>query len=382
MLDQKKYADLTIDFKALFGYPSYLKIKHWKEGVDWVLFVEKEVPEVREYLKEAAVPIEYVAVHPDCKDWYQSIPEEVREKLTCYPEMGFTLLYHVNHYQAAYELFVSNPNLLWLLLRYAKAGNWTEEQVVHLLNGKRTRILEACELPATKSAVKILYKLDFDQYCIKKFCKIQEGLSLSEYAKLNHHQSVGFDLFCVLIRFPYLIGTPLMLTYNIDIWSANDEMTLVDIDLVAIRLDQQEGVRIRLKQCKSMQEARHLHDRLVVVLNKKEISGLPNDNFPIPPIEGNKTIIPITGTQNLAREGQEQHHCVRGYAQKVVEGSYYVYKVVIPERATLGLQLHKNSPPTVDQLLLNCNQSVSKETRSHIDKWLLKSIAETVQNFV
>jgi len=213
MLDPKKYADLTIDFKSLFDYPSYLKISHRTKGIDWAIFVEKEPPEPREYLKEAALPLAYIATLPGCQEWYQSIPEEVREQLKRYPKMEFTLLYHVSNYQADYELFSSNPNLLGLLLSYAKTVNWTEDYVVHLLNGKRTDILEACELPGTKSAVKILGNLDFDQYCIEQFCKIQEGLGLPEYAKLNHHKSVGFDLFCALIKFPYLIGTPLMFNF-------------------------------------------------------------------------------------------------------------------------------------------------------------------------
>jgi len=54
-----------------------------------------------------------------------------------------------------------------------------------------------------------------------------------------------------------------------------------------------------------------------------------------------------------------------------------VYKVIVPERATLGLTLHKNSAPTVDQLTLTCNGAVSKETRSYVKKWLLEAIALT-----
>jgi len=374
MFNQKKYTDLTIDFKALCGCPSYLKINHWKDGIDWALFVEEEAPEVREYLKEAAIPIEYVALHPDCKDWYQSIPEAVREKLTRYPEMGFTLLYHVSRYQSAYELFTSHPNLLWILLSCAKKESWQEDQVVQLLDGKRTEILKACGLLGTKAAVKMLNNLSFEQYDIEKFGKIQEGIGLSEYANLNHHQSLEFDLFCMLIRFPVLIGTPLMLNYNNKSWTLKAEDILKDINLMAIRLDQKEGVRKRLKQCGSVQEVKNLHDRLVIVLNKKSISDLPRNNFPTPPILGTEIIIPITGSRGLAIEGTRQHHCVRGYEQKIVDGNYYVYKVIVPERATLGLKLHKNSAPTVDQLTMTCNGAVSKETRSYVEQWLLKSM--------
>jgi len=375
MLDPKKDTDLTINFQALFDYPSYLKISHWKEGVDWALFVEKEPPQPREYLKEAALPLAYIATLPGCQKWYQSIPEDVREQLKRYPDMEFTLLYHVSHYQTAYELFLSSPTLLGLLLSYAKAVNWTEDYVVQLLKGKRTDILAACELPGTKSAVKMLGNLDFEKYCIEQFCKIQEGLGLPEYAKLNHHKFVGFDLFSELIRFPYLIGTPLMLDFCRFSWIGSYEMELRDIQLVAMRLDQEASVKARIKKCNNRQEVKNLHDRLVEALNKKEIKGLPNNNFLAPPLEGTETIIPITGSQDLAREGQEQHHCVRGYEGMIKDGNYYVYKILLPERATLGLRLHKNGPPTIDQLLLSCNENVSRKTRKQVKKWLREAIA-------
>jgi len=220
----------------------------------------------------------------------------------------------------------------------------------------------------------MLQNLSFEQYCIKKFWKIQEGIGLSEYEKLNHHQALGFDLFCMLIRFPWLIGTRLMLNYSSNIWTVKTEETLKDINLMAIRLDQKRAVRARLKQCKSVQEVKNLHDRLVTVLNQRTIDELPNNNFPTPPIMGTEMIIPVTGSQDLAGEGQGQHHCVRGYGQMIGDGRYYVCQVLMPERATLGLAFHKISPPTINQLLLNCNKPISKETRNHVDKWLLKSI--------
>ncbi len=370
-----KYEPLIVDFNVLFGCASHLKISPWEHKVDWVLFVHGEEPEAREYLAEAAFPLECIAGNVEYKEWYQAIPEIVRHHIKRYPEMGFTILYHISHYSSAYELFISNPNLLWLLLCSARNDGWKESKVISLLNGKRPNILKACGLPDTRAAVKLVNKLDFDEFCIKKFWKIIEALNLPSYVKFNHHQNLDFSLFKILIRFPDLIGTPLMHHYDVLTWTINTEMLLQDIELISRRLNDVEQVKKRLQQCKNTREVEQLHDRLVERLNRQSNDKLPDNNFPEPPIAASKHIIPIRGSRELAIEGQKQHHCVRSYEGSIFKGSYYVYKVIAPERATLGLKLYKNSPPSINQLLLSCNKSVSIETQQLVEQWLLNALA-------
>lgn len=362
---------LCIDFLELFGYPSFLKINNWHQGIDWCLFVVNEVPESREYLVEAPYPLESLAANPKYQEWYKCIPENIRHQLKRYPEMGFSLLYHINHYQAAYDLFISSPTLLWFFLRTAKSEKWTENKVISLLNGKRTNILAACGLPASNAALKLMNNFDFDVFCIKKFWKIKEAYELGYYAKLNHHKKIDFTLFSVLIRFPELIGSSLMNHYSTNTWKANVDLLLQDIKLISAQLDEQELGTIRLRQCKNLYEANLLHDRLIIKLNKRSIDYLPENNFSLPPFLGTEHIIPITGSKELAIEGLTQHHCVRSYENKILDGNYYVYRILQPERATLGIRLNKKMPPTINQLFLSWNKPVSRKTRTSIDSWLL-----------
>jgi len=367
---------LVLNFQVLFGYPSYLSINSWEQGIDWVLYVEGEKPEVRNYLTEAAIPLEFIAARKEYSEWYKAIPDDIRDELLRYPEMSFTLLYHVSRYSAAYELFISNPNLVWILFRFARSEKWDEAKVVELLNGKQVNILHACGLPNTPAAVKFIKKLSFDKYSTDQFKRIIEALSLSYYAKFNHNKSLDFPLLTLLIRFPVLLGSSLLIQYESLNWSYRTEHLLRDIAQVAERLNQVETTNINVRRSKNTTELKALHDRLVYKLNQKSIEGLAENNFPEPPIFGTDSIIPITGTRELAIEGQIQHHCVRSYEQSILNDEYYVYRVLAPERATLGVTLRKNLPPSIDQFLLSWNKPVSKETRNVIESWMANAYME------
>jgi len=367
---------LVLNFQELFGYPSYLTINSWEQGIDWVLYVEGEEPEVRNYLTEAAVPLSFMAVRKEYNKWYKAIPDDIRDELLRYPEMSFTLLYHVNRYSAAYELFIRNPNLVWILLQFARSEKWDEAKVVELLNDKQVNILHACGLPNTRAAVKFIKKLSFDEYSTDQFKRIIEALGLPCYAKFNHNKSLDFPLLSLLVRFPVLLGSSLLNQYDSLNWTYKTESLLRDIGRIAEMLNQVETVNISVRRSKNTNELRVLHDRLAYKLNQEVIEGLAEGNFPEPPILGTDSIIPITGARELALEGKIQHHCVRSYEDPILNNEYYVYRVLTPERATLGLALHKELPPSIDQVLLSWNKPVSKETRNMIESWMSNTYIE------
>ena len=67
--------------------------------------------------------------------------------------------------------------------------------------------------------------------------------------------------------------------------------------------------------------------------------GRIDAEFPKAPIKGVRgSIEPLMSAADLEREGKRQEHCVAVYISRVVAGTWYVYKVLHPERATLGLR--------------------------------------------
>ncbi len=92
--------------------------------------------------------------------------------------------------------------------------------------------------------------------------------------------------------------------------------------------------------------------------------------------QGNSHIVPITDFAGLRIEGLRQHHCVESYHSRISNGTYYVYQVLAPERATLGVKIHRDLSGRVDlsmdQLQGLQNKPVSHETTQAVLSWLTR----------
>jgi hypothetical protein len=106
---------------------------------------------------------------------------------------------------------------------------------------------------------------------------------------------------------------------------------------------------------------------------------LPNE-FPSPPVlpQENAGIEPIQTLPELIAEGESQHNCCVNYALRVLKGTYYLYRVLRPVRATFSLRLLKNGAWVPDQLLEARNQPVSPLVRQHVLEGLFPETTESM----
>jgi len=365
---------LIINFPEIAGSRSHLVLRAYSKEVNWCLYLEKEEPEPMSYLSEAAVTLEFLTQTPEGSEWLKDIPEEIMVRLgNRYQGMEFIILYHIKNYQSAYDLFMANPTLLWYMLIVAKEEAWPEKKVVTLLNLKSRDILNVCGAPSTSSAVKFFKILSFNIYSIVSFYSIKEGLRLPNYSKFNHHKNLNEKVFDILMRHPELIASSIMLNYCAKTWQYKTEYRLSRIKVLAKRVNEIDACKKRLNKCRNHYQIEKIYNNLTKkIRTKRLIDNLPNNNFPPPPIKGNNWIVPLRGSRDLALEAQEMKHCARAYENAIIKGTYFIYKVLTPERATLGVELHKNnSPPSVDQLVSYCNDSLKLEVlHDHIHHWL------------
>jgi len=368
---------LTVNFLELFDYPSCLVINASSKGIDWVLLVEGEEPEYSEYLNEPAVSIKFLQLKPEYHAWFSTLVlAEDRERLMQYPEIGFTLLWHISCYRPAYDLFQSNPTLLWMLLHYSKKLDFSKELVFKLISGKQLEILKAINVSNKRAAVTLLKNLRFESYYIG--IGLNRILALIEHPsinKLNHHKNLDYGLSGILIRFPELIGGRMIYEYANEDWTVDTENLIKDSYYMINRFgDVRETLLTRLKQCCNHFEIAAFHDYLIIKLNDKLDYGIVN-SFGLPPIKGTVDIQPVRDTAELVHEGKVQKNCVASYEEQILYGEYFVYRVIKPQRATLGLILDssKKWTPKIDQLLLKCNRPVSYATREVVENWLKKN---------
>lgn len=125
----------------------------------------------------------------------------------------------------------------------------------------------------------------------------------------------------------------------------------------------------RLLQLKQYEGLERLHQNLSERYNEQREALLEREVYHQPPVQGSETIIPITNSVMLLREGRAMHHCVASYRERILRGACYIYQVTVPERATLEIILHQNRP-RIGQLRLKYNREPAQQTFDAVKQWL------------
>ncbi len=95
-------------------------------------------------------------------------------------------------------------------------------------------------------------------------------------------------------------------------------------------------------------------------------------NAPAAPLPGNDKIQSINFPAALVEEALAMSHCVHNYAERVVEGDTYLYRVLADERATLSITLC-GTLWQIDPLAGVQNQRSSIATEDLVRSWLLNT---------
>jgi hypothetical protein len=95
--------------------------------------------------------------------------------------------------------------------------------------------------------------------------------------------------------------------------------------------------------------------------------------FPSPPLPGNADIVPITTIKELLDEGAVMHNCVGSYAEKVMSGECFIYRVLRPQRATLEVS-DTGDMHHIRQLKLARNEEPSADTWAKVRFWFASAL--------
>ena len=369
---------LMIDLSGLEPFrfqEAVIVIEPWDRGVQWSSRMDGCL-ETFEALPDPGLPFALLARERGAAAWLTRIPAAFVPPVLAYEERhqtnAFPLLWFLSRSDRARDLFASQPGLVWLILESAREADWPTDRVLALFGEKRAKIVNVC-IQGQKFTLKTLSKIQSARWGRHEFELLKALPALPQAAALNHLRVLDFRLLEFLVHFPRLIGSRLLTPYQADWpWARFSEL-VGDTLLVAANL----GIRDifeRIGACGSVPDLAQLHNRLVVRLNQVELEQAPLVEYPPPPVPGTPDIIPITDSKSLALEGRIQHHCVGSYHRAILGARYYVYRVLRPERATLGLRLGRypgrNSTIHIEQLKLGHNQPPAPETVELINGWL------------
>jgi len=362
---------LLIDVSFVSGTPARVLLRGWEGYFHWSLWQEGHWEIHDDPFESSLFPIEFFD-HALLRAWREQVPPEVLALLRRYKSNPLGMLSIISRDVAAYQLFINQPTLFGLLHHQAGLQQRGVDWLLNQCRLKRTAIVKACGLPERPSVVKLLGKCVFPRYLPWHYDLIAQVFQW-ECSALNHQPVIGEALLNFVVHYPLLLESGLLAH-----WRDKDAMTLRGVlkDIEQMQQHSQlapEQVQQPMQRCRCLADVVKLHDRLV-----RQIQTLANDAkaqpYPPPPLAGHKTIVPITDFAGLRIEGLQQHHCVESYHTRISNGHYYVYQVLAPERATLGVNINRDLSGRVDlsmdQLKGLQNKPVSRETTQAVRAWL------------
>lgn len=108
--------------------------------------------------------------------------------------------------------------------------------------------------------------------------------------------------------------------------------------------------------------------------NFRQVETYWTDQYPAIPIPDTQHCIQLNSFSSLFIESHAQHHCGLTYRSDIAEGEYALFKVLAPERATLGVKWNpKTRRYQFDQLVGKDNAKVAMATRRQIKRWVQAS---------
>ena len=368
---KQKDHTLKIDFSEYLGHSCSVQISDWKHGVDWFSWIDGKIVKSKNIMDELGIPLRVICSTKGASLWVSSIPSGVLKKVLKYEmifnKYVFQLLYFISHYQYALDLFNETPILIYLILHTSQKNRYPEQKIVSLFGMKRIRILNECGLSASKSRLKTLNKLRFQRFGLSDLKLVAESLNLENISYLNHLMKIDLELLRFILRNPQFIGCRLINKYDGWAWSEFNNY-FSDVFRMAADLGIDDAIEI-VASLDGLDGLIKYHDRLVENLNKLSPSTEPLIEYPPPPFVGTESIVPVTNSIELAEEGKLMHHCVRSYHRDIFYGKYYVYRILRPERGTIGLRLNENKI-LIDQVHLSHNRQPSRDTLELINEWL------------
>ena len=372
---------LKIEGLESMAYIDSLTISPWSKGVDWQvddLFMEID------HISSIPIKLDDLLADPFGRIWVSEIPANILRLLTVFRtgfySYIFSLLHLISQNEGAKDLFTSNPNLFGLLLFVARKEKWSSQKIARLAKQKQKEILKVCDLPPQKSTLKLVKRIHFQSFSVKKFNNLISLLNSSNSRALSHLEYIDDQLIEFALRYPELLEHGLISKrfFRNHYSRANRPV----IKLISDFLDDEFYSDIsqfrRLVRCCEL----HSKDELCSFMTRVERTTIADldrklnlrlrDNpiyYHTPPIRGDTRIKPITNSRMLFFEAINQKNCSMNYHGLILRRKKYLYKMYSPERATIALDTTDYKRLTVEEVSLKYNKPVSNLTQQAVREW-------------
>lgn len=309
-----------------------------------------------------------------------SLPKPVAHVIEPFRTHQWPLLAFLSFDEGALDLASNNPALAFFLAQRLKC----DREMIQSLCCSQMRqreLLDVLGLPSSSNAVKLFRKiapasLNGDNWqSIIDLLKAELG---SPKPRLNHLPSINSGVVEILLdRGAADAALPSLLTEVAKDRSENYRGRIVHLITSTLRMQDEMQVRKRCDRFASVARLRTVHEEVSEHYRRRaaqltQASQHESDHFRNPPIPGIAgKIEPVTSAAQLVDEGEIQGNCVASYASKVRDGNTFIYRLLLPERATLSI-VRKTSFSSwkVGELEGRYNTDARPETEDFVQAWL------------
>ena len=282
----------------------------------------------------------------------------------------------------AAQLQQTAPTLLWLLVGRQSIVGWPDLHVQTLLRASRVQILRAVSGVGYRSALKWLARVELINGDINEFNTLINGLRAELHrSPWAQNEKIPIHWVSAALEHLELQVSPAFKAQCTDSDLTGDEFVEQLREAArfwgdALRVASVLGIQdaeVALHRSRDFKAIRRLHDRWTDRLNQRQTQVVNGPTlFPPPPVPGNDEIHPITSLEDLQAEGRLMHHCITVYQPKILARESYIYRMLVPERATIELKLEANAI-RISQISLAYNAQPNAATEAAVLRWLKRS---------
>lgn len=320
--------------------------------------------------------------------WTTKIPDDLRQLLLSFPENLMPELLTLS--QMWPERFMDwakwCPALITLLTqtKAEDAARWDDFDRLRLMQGGWRDVLRQADWPVSRSSLKLLRKLPINHCSPQNLVALRAHIDDRRKLKLLRHCNRISGLTLETLELPAEMLSVRLLEFDENDLMPLEVESLVELCRELIRFRQELGQLPLWAYRHGRFSARTLHNavqlkRMLVCCKKQGGKAC----FPVPPmpsIKGSKfNIEPITTLSALYREGNQMQNCVVSYGTQVLQGTHYVYRLNMPERATV-LLLRSGDDWFPAQVKTFRNGTPKPETIDLIERWLGTKLEKEAQD--
>lgn len=310
--------------------------------------------------------------------WTAKIPVELRQLLLSFPESLMPDLLTLS--QMWPERFMDwakwCPALISLLtqIKGEDGKRWEDFDRLRAMQGGWREVLNRSGWPVSHSMLKLLRKLPINYCSLKNLEALRTHTGDRRKLKLLRHCSQISGLTMETLELPAEMLSVRLLEFDENDILPLEVESVVELCHELVRFRQELGQMPLWAYRHGRFSARTLHNAVqlkrMLACCKKQGGKACFPAPPMPSIKGSKfNIEPITTLSALYREGNQMQNCVVSYGTQVLQGTHFVYRLNIPERATvLLLRIGDDWYPVQVKIFRNGNPR--SETIELIERWL------------